>query len=203
MSRFIDISGKVYGRLVVLRLHNERGKHDETLWICQCQCGNTTVLGKTALGHTKSCGCFKKTQGGHSRKHRLWKRWQTMIARCHDDKDPKFYLYGARGITVCDRWKHFPNFIEDLNATFFPGATIDRRDGDKGYSPDNCRWATSLEQNNNKRTNRLLTFDGITMTMSQWARSIGAPYVALRARIGSGWSVERALSEPFRKFPRK
>lgn len=202
MGQIIDISGKTYGCLVVIKLHNKRGGRCETLWECRCNCGTKVLLGKTALGSTKSCGCLKRTQGGHTRKHKLWKRWQSMLERCGSHNNPKYRLYGKRGIAVCERWKHFPNFVEDLDGTFFPNATLERLDGNKGYEPDNCRWATYVEQNNNKRTNRSLSFAGHTMTIAQWARRIGASYVALQARLRCGWPVERALSEPFRKFPR-
>jgi hypothetical protein len=205
MAKIIDISGERYGRLVVSSLFPERGKFGETQWACRCDCGTEIIATKNMLisDKTKSCGCLHKTQGGHTRTHRLWKRWCVIKERCRNPNNKKFRLYGAVGITLCERWEHFPNFIADLDDTYFEGATLDRKDGTKGYSPDNCRWATPLIQNNNKKTNRVLTYKERSMTMAQWAREIGAPYVALRARFKLGWSVERALSEPFRKFPRK
>jgi hypothetical protein len=126
-----------------------------------------------------------------------FRSWQHLRARCYTPTDAKFASYGARGITVCDRWREsFENFLADMGPKPSPRHSIDRKDNDGPYSPDNCRWATNYEQSLNKRNNRRLTLHGETLTLSEWEQRTGISQDTIGARLRSGWSADRALTTP-------
>lgn len=116
-----------------------------------------------------------------------------MIQRCEDEKHPSFKDYGAVGVQVCDRWRLFENFLEDIGERP-SGTTLDRIDGEKGYSKDNCRWATPVEQAANTKQAVLLTFQGETWPIAEWARRTGIRRATIQFRLKQGWSVEKALT---------
>lgn len=131
--------------------------------------------------------------------NRTYDTWCRIKGRCYNLTDPRYPLYGGRGLTVCARWiNSFPNFLADMGER--PGkVSIDRIDNSLGYSPENCRWADQKTQCNNKRGNHLLTHAGLTLTMQQWSEKTGIGYSTLRSRINDyGWSIARALT-PGRK----
>lgn len=137
---------------------------------------------------------------------RLYRIWQMMKNRCHNPKTPRFKDYGARGITVCDEWKDdFKTFYDwSMSHGYEEHLTIDRIDNDKGYSPDNCRWATYLVQGNNSRHNHTITYGGETHSLSDWARKLGIPVHVLSNRINKyDWTVERAFTTPVGNQGRK
>ena len=122
--------------------------------------------------------------------------WCSMKARCNDPKHKAYKRYGGRGLAVCDQWLYsFENFLADMGKRPSPEHSLDRIDNDLGYSPNNCRWATRLEQANNQSTNRRITFNGKTQTVTEWAREMGLTEGMLRSRLDLGWSVERSLTE--------
>jgi hypothetical protein len=123
--------------------------------------------------------------------------WGQMIARCYDPNHEKYHRYGARGIRVCDRWICFRLFLEDMGERP-KDKTLNRIDNDGDYRPDNCEWATHKEQAQNRGNNKLLTFEGKTLCLTEWAREIGITREALRNRINKGWSVDDALTTPQR-----
>lgn len=124
-----------------------------------------------------------------------YRTWNNMTQRCTNPKHTNFHRYGGRGITVCERWLNsFAAFLEDMGPKPTPKHEIERKDNDKGYSPDNCRWATHKEQCRNFGRNRLLTFDGKTMCISAWAEHLGIHRQTLKHRLDSGWTLERALT---------
>ncbi len=132
--------------------------------------------------------------------------WNTMLQRCRNPHARGYKRYGAAGVTVCERWSFFVNFIEDMGRRPIDGQryTIERVDGAKGYEPGNCRWATYTEQARNQKSNRLLTFHGETMPMAAWAERLGIPSASILNRIDNlGWTVERALTTPNDFRPRK
>ena len=130
-------------------------------------------------------------------KHPLYYIWCNMHGRCGTTTH-KFYAdYGGRGISVCEAWFSFPKFIEDMGERP-DGCWIERIDNDGPYAPDNCKWATQLEQAANKRNNKHITFDGETLHQAEWARRVGLPITTLHNRLLLGWSVERALTTPRR-----
>lgn len=123
--------------------------------------------------------------------------WRAMRQRCYYAKFKQYADYGGRGIIVCERWKDsFENFLEDMGPKPSPQHSLDRKDTDGNYTPENCRWATKLEQAQNARSNVLLTFQGKTQTISAWAKEIGMNYDTLKFRIQLGWPVEEALTKP-------
>jgi hypothetical protein len=127
----------------------------------------------------------------------IYEIWCGMIKRCYNRKHKDWRLYGGKGIRVCARWRHtFAAFLADMGERPSPKHSIDRRDGTKGYSPENCRWATAKEQANNTAANRRLTYNGVTRTLSQWADVVGIDMQLLSARNRAGWSVERVLTKP-------
>jgi hypothetical protein len=118
-----------------------------------------------------------------------------MHGRCNSPGNTGFARYGGAGIKICARWRKFENFYADMGERP-EGKTLDRIDGSKGYEPGNCRWATRAEQANNTRTNRRLSFQGRTQTLTQWAVELGVRAPSLQARLHRGWSAERALTTP-------
>lgn len=129
--------------------------------------------------------------------------WWSMRQRCEYQKHKSFADYGGRGIRVCDEWKDFQNFLRDMGERPV-GMTLDRIDHNGNYEPGNCRWATTKQQNNNRRSNRLLTAFGKTQTVTQWAEETGITRSAIEKRLDQmGWAVERAVSVPMRSDRRR
>ena len=152
-----DLSGKVFGRLTVLSFNGRSGS--QYLWNCQCECGKTNTPSRSSLvsGKSKSCGCLARERSAASQtkhgksKDRIYKIYIGMKKRCNNKNSNSFKNYGAKGIKLCNRWEDsFDNFFEDMGAGYKDNLTIDRIDGKKGYSKDNCRWATMQVQNSNK-----------------------------------------------------
>lgn len=204
MKQVNDLTGMRFGRLEVLRESTLKGKHK--MWLCLCECGNTTeVLGlNLKRGNTKSCGCLRKELGreiGKRSTHglsgtRLFEIWHGMKQRCHNKNSANYKHYGARGIKVCDEWKSdFKAFYEWAMANGYSDElSIDRIDVNKGYQPNNCRWVNNKTQCNNKRSNRLISFDGETMTVTQWAERYGVPVETLRSRLRRSKTIEEVFA---------
>lgn len=126
--------------------------------------------------------------------HPLYFTWKNMMRRCYDQREVTYYMYGAVGVTVCDRWHVFKNFLEDMQPKPSTKHTLDRIRGEIGYSKDNCRWATIFEQNANKRTNVWLEFRGQRKIVAEWARVTGFSESLIKTRLKRGWPVERILT---------
>src|SRR4051812_28604585 len=110
MPSFKDLTGKRFGRLLVIELSAKSGKTKCSHWLCLCDCGTKKIVSIANLGkNTNSCGCLRNTQGGLTRKHPLWATWSSMHQRCRDVKNKDYFRYGGRGIKVCKRWRSFPN----------------------------------------------------------------------------------------------
>lgn len=196
-----DLSGRKFGRLTVVRFDSVRNK-SHSMWLCDCDCGKTAIVSKVHLvsGRQKSCGCLrreasrirKSTHGMYNSP--TYNSWANMIQRCTNKNSHKYPDYGGRGITFDSSWIRFESFLEDMGER--PnGTTLDRRDNDGNYEPSNCRWATIDQQANNKRNNRIIEYQGESLTMAQWAKKLGINYGTLQTRIDRcGWSVEDALS---------
>lgn len=158
----IDLTGKTFGHWTVIEFSdNNSGR--KSRWKCKCVCGVICkVFGyHLTSGHSGSCGC--KMPGsmthGYSRKPHIKKEytvWSNMLQRCNNPKNPGYIWYGARGIKVCERWEDFKNFYEDMGPVPI-GMSIESIDNDKGYSPDNCKWASNKDQHKNKSYNNQYT----------------------------------------------
>lgn len=197
-SRAKDETGNVYGRLTVLA-YAGKTKSGDSKWSCRCECGNITTVPRGSLrkgyGGTKSCGCGRRSQGG-GYSTTEYTTWKEMKRRCYNRRNSQYHLYGGRGIVICDRWRtSFVNFLADMGPKPFPEATIDRYPDNNGnYEPGNCRWATKLEQGQNTRKARVISYDGETMTLRSWARKLGITHRTLSVRIERGWPLEKALT---------
>lgn len=198
-----DISGQRFVRLVVVSFSGIDVSH-HARWNCVCDCGSSCIVdgGKLRKGLIRSCGCLAKEVSSVNNathgfsKHPLWNTYYKMIQRCHNPAHPDYDSYGKRGIVVCERWRtSFANFLADMGNRP-DGQSIDRIDNNGPYSPENCRWATITQQNNNTRQNHTLTYNGETLTITEWSVRLGISDRTIRSRLRYGWSVERILAEP-------
>jgi len=133
---------------------------------------------------------------GAKKRHPLYGRWGIMIQRCSNPKFGKYRIYGARGITVCDRWRDFVLFLADMGSTYKPGLTLERKDNDGAYSPENCIWATPKVQARNTSRNTVLTAFGKTQTVSEWCEEYGIRPSTFSYRLGLGWTTAKILTVP-------
>lgn len=201
---FIDLTGQRFGRLSAIEPTEVIG-NGKVKWLCRCECGNTAVVLNYNLlnGHTLSCGCLQKekskecaTTHGLS-KTRLHRTWAHMKERCTNPNVRNYDGYGGRGITLCDEWMTFAPFAKwAIENGYSDDLTIERIDNNSGYSPNNCRWATPFEQASNKRSNHTLTIDGVTDTMTNWARKFNIKPTTVFDRLHKGWSEYEALTTP-------
>lgn len=200
----IDMTGRRCGRLVVRGLADV---HGEARWTCDCDCGASCVARGYLLrdGTTRSCGCLRReVAAARQLKHGANRRgactpeantWSKMIARCENPRDSSFVYYGARGIRVCEEWRHdFAAFLAHIGPRPSDKHSVDRIDNERGYEPGNVRWATLTEQARNRRSNSHLTAFGETLTIAEWAERTGLHRGTIGSRIGYGMSPEKALS---------
>lgn len=198
------IQGRKFGRLTMLtKLPNNRA-------LCLCDCGTekSITISHIIRGKIQSCGCLHKelasiTMTKLSTKHGgyytpTYHIWNSMLDRCRNPNNPAYKHYGERGITVCERWAAFENFLTDMGEKPHK-RSLDRIDNNKGYSPENCRWATNKEQSNNKRTCIQLTYNGETKNITEWADYLDIDRNLIYSRIEAGWSTHKALLTPSRK----
>lgn len=218
MQRMLDsdVVGLVFNRLTVMAVTG-RTPARKRLVQCRCECGGSTVVCLSDLrnSHIRSCGCLLKEKSAERMKkirhlgqgNRLrhgqslepeYYVWKTMKVRCRNPKSKGYRRYGARGITVCERWLSFDVFFTDMGKRPSPKHQLDRIDNDGPYSPENCRWATPQQQGRNRSTNRLITFNGETLTATEWGERRGLARGTIAKRLRAGWSLERALLEPNR-----
>lgn len=214
-NRAIDLTGQTFGHLVVL---NDSGKrvNKKIMWLCKClRCDTLKAVRCDHLkfGKVVSCSCWMRdaaierslsTASGSAAvkthglsRHRVYRVFKTMIARCYTKGNERYDDYGGRGIKVCERWRcgeGFPNFVADMGLPP-DGTSIDRRDNDGDYCPENCRWATASEQARNKRSSRYVVYAGETVLLAVLAERVGVPYKELHRRLARGWSMDRAVSQ--------
>lgn len=212
-----NLVGKKFGRLTVIERSDSKvlpsgGK--VTMWLCRCECGNTKSVPayNLKIGKTKSCGCLsaelsKKraiTHGATSnrKKERIYDIWRAMKERCYNPKNISYKNYGGRGICVCGEWLNDYSAFKSwaLSSGYADDLSIDRIDYQKDYSPENCRWASRKQQNNNTRHNTTIFAFGRSKTLSQWSEKTGLSADVISARIKKlGWPPEDALSKPIRR----
>lgn len=215
MGRLIDLTGQRFGRLTVVeRAANSASGH--TCWRCLCDCGNVKVVQGSALksGDTISCGCYNieictnriakwqiESGADNRSKTKLYWVWVAMRNRCNNFNNYSYKNYGGRGIRVCSEWdQSFESFKSwALLHGYKEGLSIDRKDNNGDYSPENCRWVNLKVQHRNQRVSRMLTLNGKTQTLADWSEELRISHGTLSARLRSGWSVERTLTEPVHK----
>lgn len=199
-----DLTGRRFGRWVVLGFsHTDKSKH---YWMCKCDCGiEKPVNGYNLVrGATKSCGCYKLelfinmiTNHGMTGS-RAFTIWMSMKQRCDNPMSHAYSYYGGRGIDYDPRWSEFENFYEDMGDPP-PGNTLERIDNNRGYWKDNCVWATRVEQANNKRNNKNITYGDRTQSEAAWSREVGVKRATIAYRLKKGHTVEYTLFEPLHK----
>jgi hypothetical protein len=186
-------------------------KAGRAYWLCRCQCGTERGVFSAYLrnGLSGSCGCLHReivaaTMAAVSLRHGFtrypeYRTYCAMLGRCDNPKDSHYYLYGARGITVCERWREtFKHFYVDMGPKPTPAHSIERKNTNADYTPDNCEWATIDVQANNTRRNVKITALGETRTIAQWAKHSGIDHETIRYRIRRGWSPDDAVTKPAR-----
>lgn len=210
----IDLTGKVFGRLTVEARVSEPGVR--IVWRCRCSCGNTHFVSGNVLsaGRSKSCGCLrvehgrahgarvnlKHGEGRNGHETQEYHAWSNMLSRCNNPKHSHYADYGGRGITVCERWKSYVNFLADMGRA--PSDTsIDRVDNERGYEPTNCRWATKSEQNGNARNAnkgapvRTLEIVGRTRSLAQWLALAELPRRTFYGRVSAGETPQEIITK--------
>ena len=203
--------GATVGYLTVLRPAPNKGQC--TAWLCKCRCGKEIIMttGSLRSGLNKSCGCYRATRNrlgnvthGLS-SERLYRLWIGMRSRCGNPRNSAYHNYGARGIMVCREWQNdFPAFYSwAVSHGYKDQLTIERKDYNGNYEPENCTWIPKPEQSYNLRTNRLITCNGITKSIREWSLETGISVGAIKGRIDTmKWSVEDALRIPIQKRTR-
>jgi hypothetical protein len=204
MREYYNIKGNRYGKLVVVERLPTDGKGKSILWLCKCDCGNETYVRANMLriGHTQSCGCLAKERLLESvkthgmSKTRVYNIWCQMRYRCSVKTRPDYKYYGGRGIAVCEEWLEFEAFYKWAKENgYSDDLSIDRIDNSKGYSPENCRWATVEEQRNNMRSNRRFLVFGEILTLTQIAKKYRVNINTLRYCLLKRQHIEKIIKE--------
>ena len=201
-----------FGKWTVLSFAG-RDVHGEACWNCRCECETYRVVCQTSLlrGGSLCCGCDGRasrqgrfTTHGNSKKV-AYNVWRGMLKRCQIVNNADYENYGGRGITVCERWRNsFDAFMDDMGPRPTPKHQLDRYpDNDGHYEPGNCRWATPKQQANNRRSSRLLEYNGVTKTAAQWAEHAEMLVTTLYVRLKRGWSIEDAIERPVRRLSKR
>lgn len=211
MKKEVDITGVKNNYLTAVRRENNYKGTRDNYWVCKCDCGKLTIVRKYDFlhGKTKSCGCrsneiksASKFKHGDAKKDTpLYYVWSSMRQRCNNSNHPAYKNYGSRGISVCKEWDDYSVFKEwALASGYKKGLSLDRIDNDGNYCPENCKWSTFIEQQNNRRCSFYITYNGITRTATEWSRIVNKSDTTIKERIKRGWSVEDALyKEPLRR----
>lgn len=209
VNRDPRLVGKVFNRLTIVEIIPHRQGFRGTRWACRCACGGTTEASAVDIkfGSTTSCGCHngRRTHGMSVKRTSEYRSWECMNQRVNNSNNKKYGRYGGSGITIDPRWigkEGFANFLADMGSKPTPKHTIDRFPNPKGnYAPFNCRWATYAEQNRNTSQNRMITFNGRTLCLQDWAKELNTTFATIRYRV-ENWPLERALTEPV-KHPQR
>lgn len=205
MPKFIDHTGKRFGKLVALKHEIRLTKHGKAaFWYCRCDCGTEKWISANNLtrGNTTSCGCkwneIPQRMPNNLKKNnpRIYSIWTGMKIRCNCVNSPRYKDYGGRGIKICSEWLNFDNFcLWALSNGYKDGLTIERINNDEGYNPQNCTWITNEKQASNKRNSRIFTHNGETMHLAAWARKLNMSYSLLYDRLDAGWTFEQAINK--------
>lgn len=199
MSRFKDLTGIRFGKLVAIKPCGKKEK--KTVWLCKCDCGNEVEIVGTALssGNAKSCGCITKKHGMFGT--RIYNVWHTMKERCYVPSQSSYKNYGGRGIKVCDEWQEFIPFMKWAYANGYDEnaprgqCTLDRIDYNGDYCPENCRWVDMNVQHNNTSANVYIEYNGVFDTLSNHARRVGLDPRTVESRKVNGDGIDRMFRE--------
>ena len=198
----IQMVGNQYGLLTVLYELEKRNKNGHIMYRVKCKCGKEKDVLGSSLRYMSSRSCNKCSllTGSHGMYNtREFKIWQSMKNRCYNTNDPIYKNYGAKGISVCDRWKNsFKNFIEDMGLS--NGLSIDRINVFGNYEPNNCRWANAKTQARNRTNNNVYTYKGKTLCVSEWCEILNMPTSTFNNRVIRGWDIEKIINTPIRQF---
>lgn len=212
---FRNLEGKSFNRLHVVMYAGRLGKKAGNAYFCTCQCGGKTVaLGEELTGgNVKSCGCLnadmnRQLRQTHGRSgDREWRIWAGIKTRCTNPNSKAYPDYGGRGIKVCKRWvtgtakaSGFECFIADMGNRPSPKHSIDRINNNGNYGPRNCQWILLAKQPRNTRKTCRITYQGRTLSNWEWAEIVPIDPINIWKRIYRGWSVERTMTQPVRKF---
>ena len=206
MGKNVDLIGDKYNYLTVEKLTENRNNRKH--YICICDCGNKVTVSANNLrsGSVKSCGCLhkkniKKTHGKTGTSE--YNIWKTIKQRTLNSSNDNFYLYGGRGIGLSKEWEDsFETFLLDMGPRPTPKHSIERRDNEKGYSKENCYWATPVEQARNRRNNRYIEYKNFRKTLTTWCEELGLSYSLILKRLNLGWTFEESINTPLQE-PRK
>lgn len=201
-----ELAGQRFGKRVVIEfagMIDPSGNHPRSTWRVRCDCGREQVIGLHCLRkspHCRHCNPPRTGEKATLYKHGMSQTrahgiWRGMIVRVTCPHRRSWQDYGAKGITVCDRWREFKNFIADMGHPP-DGMTLERKDNDGNYCPENCVWASRTRQNRNKRKHFRVTYKGETRILSEWAEILGLKYITVYERIKRGWSIELAFETP-------
>jgi len=204
MGVALDLTGQVFGRLTVTG--SRSSIYGVSFWECTCTCGVVKPVRTYNLkaGITKSCSCLRN-EPSPNRTHGMSRTkegyiWSSMKSRCNNKNSRMYHAYGGRGIQVCERWQaSFEAFYADVGPRPSPKHSLDRIDNDGPYCPENCRWVTQKEQNNNRQYHVYITCYGKTLNEGQWAERLGLPRTTIQRRRGLGYCGECILA-PCRKM---
>ena len=204
-----DLTGQRFSKLVVTG-RDEFNTTTSIKWICLCDCGNTTSVSRSNLkdGRVKSCGCYHISQlkawhkakankaNPRSTKSLTYRSWYLMIYRCYASSGEKWDNYGGRGIAVCDEWRYdFDRFVADMGERPSKEYSLERKNNNGNYCSTNCVWATKKEQERNKRSNRLITYNNKTQCLAAWAEELGIPSRSFYNKVSvQGLSIEQVLA---------
>lgn len=199
--KFISLENQKFGRLTVIRRGPNRVK--KVAWECLCDCGNTTLVTSYNLksGKISSCGCLKRElltnkNIKHNQRHtKLYEIWKAIKQRCNNPNNIGYKNYGGRGITICEEWQNnFESFYEwSINNGYTEQLSIDRIDVNGNYEPNNCRWATRLEQANNTRNTKYYTYDNKTLPLRYWCNIYNMNYKQIYDVLRRGVPFEEII----------
>jgi hypothetical protein len=197
-----DLSGMIFGDLLVIKKGVGNTKNRVTHWLCKCGCGLELEVRSSHLKRgQKSCRiCYNKDRIVHGLSNsKEYNCWIQMRDRCNNPKNHAYKDYGKRGIKVCKSWNSvgdgFVNFIKDMGLSPTPKHTLDRKNNNEGYCPDNCRWVTQKEQARNKRTNVILEYNGKRMSMIEWSEFLNIKYQTFGKQLRRGLNIEDILNK--------
>ena len=224
-DNIVDLSRKRFGRLVAMEYVGR--KNNRTLWKCKCDCGKETITGYSNLvnGITRSCGClekenlyskeFKRSHRKSASKdfdinlneHPLYGLWSSMLTRCYNKSCNSYKNYGGRGIKVCDWWlpenKGFENFLNDMGERPSLNYTLDRIDVNGDYCPENCRWATAVQQSNNRTNSILVYYMGRRVYLNDICKRLRMNYSTVAHQLLKGFDINAIISNGGADFRRK